>query len=455
VANGRRPVTAPPDRTLSETIELLQELIRNACVNDGSPGSGEEWRSADILHGYLEGGGLDLERYEPTPGRTSLVARLEGSDPHAPTLCLMGHTDVVPVSMAGWSRDPFGGELVDGEIWGRGAVDMLNLTASMAVALRHLASSGWRPRGTVIYLAVADEEAGGVHGAKWLLDHARDAISCDLVVTESGGWTVPGRRGSRVVVTVGEKGIAWRRLRVRGTPGHGSRPYGADNAVVKAAEVIHRISAYEPKARISESWRRYIDGLALAEEVREGLLDPSRFAETCAGLPDQRFASYAHACTHTTLSPNMVHGGTKTNVIPDEVVIELDARILPGDDVGSVDAILTEILGPLSAEVVVESISERGGSESPFDTALMDALRRVVHRVYPDAALLPRVTSGATDAAFFREMGAVAYGFGLLSRSITAEDFSARFHGNDERIDVESLRLTTEAWLALCEDVAG
>ena len=151
----------------------------------------------------------------------------------------------------------------------------------------------------------------------------------------------------------------------------------------------------------------------------------------------------------------MVHGGTSTDVIPDEVVIELDARILPGDDVGSVDAILTEILGPLSAEVVVESISERGGSESPFDTALMDALRRVVHRVDPDAALLPRVTSGATDAAFFREMGAVAYGFGLLSRSITAEDFSARFHGNDERIDVESLRLTTEAWLALCEDVAG
>ena len=203
----------PPDRTLSETIELLQELIRNTSVNDGSAGSGEEWRSADILHGFLEGSGLDLERYEPTPGRTSLVARLEGSDPHAPTLCLMGHTDVVPVSMAGWSRDPFGGELVDGEIWGRGAVDMLNLTASMAVALRHLASSGWRPRGTVIYLAVADEEAGGVHGAKWLLDHARDAISCDLVVTESGvdragsarfsGRGHGGREGHCVAATAG------------------------------------------------------------------------------------------------------------------------------------------------------------------------------------------------------------------------------------------------------------
>jgi len=448
-------MTAPIDRTLSQTVELLQQLIRNACVNEGTPGSGEEWRSADVLQGFLEGSGLDLERYEPTPGRTSLVARLEGSDPDAPTLCLMGHTDVVPVSAAGWSREPFGGELINGEIWGRGAVDMLNLTASMAVALRHLAASGWRPRGTVIYLAVADEEAGGVHGAKWLSSHARDAISCDLVVTESGGWTVPGASGPRVVVTVGEKGIAWRRLRVRGTPGHGSRPYGADNAVVKAAEVIRRISAYEPKARVSESWRRYVEGLALADEVREGLLDPARFAETCASLSDQRFASYAHACAHTTLSPNLVRGGTKTNVIPDEVVIELDIRILPGDKVEAVDELLAEILGPLAADVRVESIYEREGSESPFDTAFMRSLRRVVQRVYPDATLLPRVTPGATDAAFFREMGAVAYGFGLLSRSITAEDFSARFHGNDERIDVESLRLTTEAWLALCEDVAG
>jgi acetylornithine deacetylase/succinyl-diaminopimelate desuccinylase-like protein len=447
-------MTSTADRVLPETIELLQELIRNACVNDGSADSGQEWRSADILQGFLENSGLDLERYEPTPGRSSLVARLEGSDPDAPTLCLMGHTDVVPVTPAGWRHDPFGGELIDQEIWGRGAVDMLNLTASMAVALLHLASSGWRPRGTVIYLAVADEEAGGIHGAEWLLAHARDDIACDLVVTESGGWTVPGPSGPQVVVTVGEKGVAWRRLRVRGTPGHGSRPYGADNAVVKAAEVIRRISAYEPKVQIPESWRRYLEGVELPDEVRAGLLDPARFAEACAALPDHQFASYAHACTHTTLSPNVVHGGIKTNVIPDEVVIEVDARILPGDEAEEVDQLLSEILGPMHADVVVETISQRQGSESPVDTTFMDALRRVVHRVYPDATLLPRVTAGATDAAFFRETGAVAYGFGLLSPMVTAEDFSSRFHGNDERIDIESLRLTTEAWLALCMDVS-
>ena len=140
----------------AETVELLQALIRNECVNDGTPESGQEVRNADLLATYLEGTGLDLQCYEPTPGRTSLVARIEGSDPAAPSLCLMGHTDVVPVNPDGWSRDPFGGEVVDGEVWGRGAVDMLNLTASQAVAFRSLADSGFRPTGDLIFFAVAD-----------------------------------------------------------------------------------------------------------------------------------------------------------------------------------------------------------------------------------------------------------------------------------------------------------
>ena len=148
------------------TVELLQALIRNACVNDGTPESGQEVRNADLLQSYLEGSGLAIQRYEPTPGRASLVARIEGTDPSAPSLCLMGHTDVVPVSPDGWSRDPFGGELVDGEVWGRGAVDMLNLTAAQAVAFRHLADQGFRPRGDLVYFAVADEESGSAHGAR-------------------------------------------------------------------------------------------------------------------------------------------------------------------------------------------------------------------------------------------------------------------------------------------------
>ena len=137
------------------TVELLQTLIRNACVNDGTPESGGETRNAQVLGGYLNGNGVGIEHFESLPGRGSVVARIEGTDPNAPTLCLMGHTDVVPVNANGWSRDPFGGELVDGEVWGRGAIDMLNVTASMAVAFRALASSGWKPKGTLVYSAKA------------------------------------------------------------------------------------------------------------------------------------------------------------------------------------------------------------------------------------------------------------------------------------------------------------
>lgn len=165
-----RMTTAASDPT-GEVTELLQHLIRNACVNDGSADSGKEGRSVDILAAYLQGTGVDLERYEPIVGRSSLVARIEGSDPGAPSVLLMGHTDVVPVTPENWHRDPFGGELIDGFVWGRGAVDMLNETTSMAVAFKRLAESGFTPRGTLIYLAVADEEALGVYGADWLLQN--------------------------------------------------------------------------------------------------------------------------------------------------------------------------------------------------------------------------------------------------------------------------------------------
>ncbi|HYB40556.1 MAG TPA: M20/M25/M40 family metallo-hydrolase, partial [Candidatus Methylomirabilis sp.] len=154
-----------------EATELLRTLIRNGCVNTGDPASGHEARSVDALEDFFAGSGLAVERHESLPGRMSLVARIEGRDPSAPRLMLMGHTDVVPANPSRWQRDPFGGELVDGIVWGRGAIDMLNLTATMAVAMRRLARSGFRPRGTLIYLAVADEEAGGVHGAGYLTEH--------------------------------------------------------------------------------------------------------------------------------------------------------------------------------------------------------------------------------------------------------------------------------------------
>ena len=249
------------DALTSQTVDLLQAMIRNACVNDGTPESGQEVRNADLLEAYLGNAGLDVERFEPTPGRTSLVARIEGSDPSAPSLCLMGHTDVVPVNPDGWSRDPFAGDLVDGEVWGRGAVDMLNLTASQAVVMRTLADSGFRPRGDLIFFAVADEESGSLHGARWMADNEADAIRADYVLTENGGLH-SGTEGAPVIsVNVAEKGASWRRLTVRGTPGHGSMPYRTDNALVKAAAVVQRLAEYQPQPRFHELWRAQVESI--------------------------------------------------------------------------------------------------------------------------------------------------------------------------------------------------
>src|ERR1700733_12015192 len=277
---GRRSLVTSDDATLAkESGDLLVHLIRNACVNDGTPESGFESRSADVLAQYLGDSGLDLERYSARPGRENLVARIEGSDPSAPTLLLMGHTDVVPVNIDGWRRDPFAGEIVDDEVWGRGAVDMLNLTATMAVAFRDLARSGFTPRGTLVYLAVADEENLGTWGAEHLLDHERDAVKADYVVTEAGGFQVRPPRAPRLPVIVGEKGSYWCRITVHGTPGHASQPFRTDNALVTAAEVVRRLADYRPAAQIHDIWRSFIEGVEYPTALAEPLLDAARITE--------------------------------------------------------------------------------------------------------------------------------------------------------------------------------
>ena len=442
----------PDPHLTGQSVELLQALIRNACVNDGTPTSGEEIRNADLLAGFLAG--MDVERYEPASGRSSLLATIEGSDSTAPTLLLLGHTDVVPVSSDEWREDPFGGELIDGEVWGRGAVDMLNLTSSMAVAVRELHRRGWRPRGTLKYLAVADEEAGGTLGAGWLTEHRWDDVAADLVLTESGGIPIDTPTGAKLVFAVAEKGIGWRRLTVRGTPGHGSMPWGADNAVLVAAEVVRRIQDYQPRAQLGERWEAWVDGLGLPGAERALLLDPVRIREGLERM-DPRRARYCHAATHTTFSPNVIHGGTKSNVIPDRVDIEIDIRTLPGVGAEDVDVMLAEALGDLIERVEVTRTHERDATASPADTPLFDALRRGAKVAHPTAEILPWTIVGGTDAAFFRERGATAYGAGMFSSDVRLEDFALRFHGHDERIDVDSLGLSTQLWLDVAADVLG
>ena len=434
-----------------EVTELLQALIRNECVNDGSDDSGREDRSADLLAGYLDGGGLDLERFEPHPGRSSLVARIEGTDPDAPALLLMGHTDVVPVNPDGWSNDPFGGELIDGEVWGRGAVDMLNLTASMAVATKRLAESGFRPAGTLVYLAVADEEALGTWGADWLTSREPDAVRADYVVTESGGIPMPAPDGLRLPIIVAEKGSHWCTLRVSGTPGHASQPFRTDNALVTASEVVRRLDEYRPETQIHEIWRRFVTD-TFPPELAGPLTDAAQLDELCETLP-VGLARQAHACTHTTFAPTVVHGGTKTNVIPDRVDMQVDIRTLPGQTGPEIQAMLQEVLGDLADKVEVLDANDDPSTASPIDTPLWDSLTKVSEIFYPGCRTVPFMTVGATDARFFRRLGTTSYGFGLFSERLTFEQFSTMFHGDDERVDVESLRLSTEMWQALASDL--
>src|SRR5438067_316373 len=337
---------------VDETTELLQHLIRNACVNDGTIESGHETRSVNTLDAFLRAPGVEMERYEPVPGRANLVLRIEGSDKSAPSLHLMGHTDVVPVTPSGWERDPFGGELVDGVVWGRGAIDMLDMTASMAVAVRQLVRSDFRPKGTLIYSAVADEEALGTHGAQWLTQHKWDAVKSDYLVTEFGGARITGPKGPRLPIMVAEKGSHWTRLRVRGSPGHGSLPYKSDNALVKASALVTRIATYKAPLHLDGLWKRFVEGIELPALQRLALTNPITFDSALARVAPGT-ARVLHAATRTTFSPNIAQSGAKPNVIPDAATLEIDIRLVPGDDADHVRAMLRDAAGDLWRDVEI------------------------------------------------------------------------------------------------------
>jgi acetylornithine deacetylase/succinyl-diaminopimelate desuccinylase-like protein len=435
-------VTSDPT---GEVTELLQTLIRNKCVNDGTVTSGNEVRSVETLAAYLGGPGVEMQRYEPATGRGNLVLRVEGTDKSAPTLCYMGHLDVVPVEPAGWSRDPFSGDLDDGVVWGRGAIDMLCLTASMAVATKALLRDGWRPRGTLVYLAVADEEALGTWGADWLVQNEWDAVRCDMLVTEFGGARLPLGSKPKLPIMVAEKGSHWTRLRVGGTPGHGSAPYKSDNALVKLAEVVRRIAAYTPPAVLSDLWNAFIDGLDLPLAQRMALKTAPGL-ELALGQMPVSIARMLHAATHTTFSPNVAQAGVKTNIIPDRAEVVIDIRTLPGVDGPAVHAMLEDALGDLWASVEIAEEGDNLATASATDTQLWRTLTTVTQRLVPGAATLPMLLVGATDARFFRRKGVTAYGYGLFSERIPFNEFGKMLHGNDERIDQASLRLQVDLW---------
>jgi acetylornithine deacetylase/succinyl-diaminopimelate desuccinylase-like protein len=253
-------------------------------------------------------------------------------------------------------------------------------------------------------------------------------------------------------VIVGEKGTYWTTLRVSGTPGHASQPYRTDNALVTAAEVVGRLSGYRPPTVLHDVWTRFLRSMELPEELTAPLLDADRFDDALDDLP-VAMARQFHACTHTTFAPTVVHGGTKTNVIPDTVDLEIDIRTLPGQVAADVHRLLDDALGDLRGRVEVLASHDDPSTASPVETPLWDAIGRAVQPAYPGAGLVPFLTVGATDARFFRRVGQTAYGFGLFSQHLSMEDYGTMFHGDDERVDVESLRLSTELWERLAHEL--
>ena len=433
-----------PNRYLDDAVRLTRQLIANACVNTGDPTSGNEVVSVRTIQDYMGDEGTVVE---PLAGRASVVYRISGTEPNAPRLLLIPHLDVVPAVRSSWSHDPFAGDIADGFIWGRGAVDMLNVTAAMvAVAKSLLDGSSPAPRGDVILAAVADEEAGGIYGAQYLTEHHWDLMACDMVLTEVAGPHLKGSGVSALPVTVAEKGSAWRKVHAHGTAGHGSQPYARDNAVVNLARAFADIATTPQPVLITPEWCRFVQYLPFNGAVLEDLMDPERVDDAIEriGEDDETLARWVHACTHLTLSPTVIAGGGKANVVPSAADGEIDIRILPGQDAKDLNDHLRKVLGPnrydaLYFEVVFDVHANSSLPEGPLWEAIANATQ-----IHTGSRLLaPTLTPVMTDARFFRARGIPAYGVGLFDESVTFAEMLAMFHGADERVSVESVRRTT------------
>ncbi len=423
-----------------DVVELLQALIRNACVNDGTPDSGQEHRSVATLQAYLGRPGTVIE---PHPGRQSVVYRVEGRDPDAPALALLPHLDVVPANPKGWSRDPFAAERHEGFVWGRGALDMLNITAAMAAVFRPYLTGELPPLpGDLVLGAVADEEAGGALGAGYLVEHHWDLIACDDLLTEVAAPGFGAGADAVLPVTVAEKGPSWRTLRATGEPGHASQPHGTRNALVPLAVAAARLAEEPLPVLITDEWRRFVTAVGLPAE----LTDPASVDDAVAGLDavDPALGRWAHACTHLTVTPTVIEAGTAQNVVPDEGLLRIDARLLPGQDDTAVDDHLGEVLGSMLDDLAVTTDTRFAPTASPTSGPLWEAMGDAAGAGTGSRRLAPMLIPVTTDARFFRARGVHAYGAGLFDDRMGFGELLGMFHGNDERVSEESVGRTTE-----------
>lgn len=412
---------------------LAQDLMRIDTSNFGDdPGPGERV-AAEYVATFLSNLGLDPVIREPEPTRASLTALWEGSDRTRPPLVLHGHLDVVPAFKDDWSVDPFAAEVMDGMIWGRGAVDMKGVDAMYLEAVRRLISTGRKPARDIVIAFFADEEHGGRRGAKWMVEnHPDDFRGATEAVSEVGGFSIQiaGRR--TYLIQTAEKGIQWLKLAASGVQGHGSLVHH-DNAVAHLAGAMARIADHRWPLDVSPTSERLLRGaaelLGMEYEATE-----ERVAQIIEGMgPVSRMIE---ASVRNTSNPSMLDAGYKVNVIPDVASGFVDTRFLPGQE----EQVLRTIEELAGTHVKVEQYISQRAMEYPFETPLVDKMIAALHTADPDAAVLPYMMMGGSDNKHLAALGIVGYGFAPLKLPADL-DFSSLFHGIDERVPIESLEV--------------
>lgn len=430
--NEDRADVAPED----EVARICADLIRFESVNYGDGSGPGERKAAEYVTEQLTEVGLDPVLVESEPGRATVMVRIEGSDTTRPGLAVHGHLDVVPAHGEDWQVDPFSAEERDGCIWGRGAVDMMNMDAMIIANVRHLARTGEKPARTTTFVLFADEEAGGRLGSHWAVDHHPEWFEgVTEAVSEVGGFsvTVPragtGEPTRAYLVQTAEKGIAWLRLHAHGRAGHGSVPTDA-NAVVRLAEAIGRISAYPWPREYIASVRALLDGLSDLTGIAYAPDDPTPLLRELGGA-----AGFVLGTLSDTAAFTMLDAGYKMNVIPQSASASLDCRFLPGHE-DALMATVRELAGE-HVDVVVEHRDI--ALDSPLSGDLFTAMTQSLLAEDPDAAVLPYCLSGGTDNKALSRLGITGYGFAPLRLPADLE-FAPMFHGVDERVPLESLQ---------------
>ena len=429
------------DSLRDEVTQLLQELIRIDTVNP----PGNETAAAELLRHYLAESGVESELYAKVPERANLVARLPGRG-GGPSLVLLSHTDTVVADRSEWQVDPWSGELREGEVWGRGALDMKGEVAASAVVIASLAREGFEPAGDVIFVAAADEEVGDGYGLPWLCEEHPEVVRADYALNEGAGERVELAGRALYLCSTAEKKSSPFRLRVHGRAGHASMPGIADNALTKAAPLIERLASYRPELRLDEETDALVQALAGQKLEAAEALDWARQLDPFA-------AETLEPLLSLTLSPTMISASERRNVIPSTCEVVVDCRLLPGQTQGEVEPLLRDVLG--DGDYDFEWIEGHGGTRSPLRTPLWEALAGFVAEVDPEAALAPICVAGFTDSHWVREsFGTVAYGF-FPTRTMDARVASRLIHSADERAHVDDLELGVECFRHVARAVCG